>query len=109
VVSVAEWVSGDRGSEKGKPLAWDIRQDDVTAFMGDWRVQGWLNYRARYVLPFAGGLLDQPLEWLTFLQVLDLVADTFTGRFSEKFKLDKLTPLQLALLTWVEKDETPNG
>ncbi len=60
-------------------------------------------------MPYAGGYLDQPLAWLILCQVLDLVTETYTGRHTEHFKLDKLTPLQLALFMWLEKDETPDG
>lgn len=106
-VSVAEWASGDDG-DSDSPLAWDMHPAHLLAPPGSAMFLSWYQYHSKNILPRAGGYLDQDLSWLVQANVFSLLYQTFHNRHAEGFRMDKLNKLQLALLTWIEKDE-PDG
>lgn len=105
-VSVAEWAGGDSDDEVS---AWALQPRAVYAPPGGALFLSWWFFHTQGLLPDAGGYFDQDLKWITHAQVFSMLYATFHNRHAESFKMDKLSKLQLALLTWIEKDETPDG
>lgn len=97
-------MAGDVDDDPDAPLAWNLGDNTLTATLGDWRLSSWMAYEKTGQLLTDGGWEAQPLAWLVMCHVFSLTKATFTGRHTEQFRFDKLSRLQNALLTWLEKE-----